>query len=53
MYENLADFGEILAADGKAVQSFATKLSNKDSRWCLKGHKRSGGPLFCVDRNET
>lgn len=44
MYENLADFGEILAADGKAVQSYATKLSNKnsgnrgekDADWCRK-----------------
>jgi len=44
MYENLADFGEILAADGKAVQSYAAKLSNKnsgnrgekDADWCRK-----------------
>lgn len=31
MYENLQDFGEILSADGKAVQSYATKKSEKDS----------------------
>lgn len=34
MYENLAGFGEILAADGKAVQSYATKISQKDSGNC-------------------
>ena len=27
MYENLDDFGTILAADGKAIQSFANKIS--------------------------
>ncbi|MCI9080616.1 MAG: transposase [Lachnospiraceae bacterium] len=44
MYENLAGFGEILAADGKAIQSYATKISQKDSGnrgekdadWCRK-----------------
>ncbi len=34
MYENLPDFGDILMADGKAVQSFATKPSRKAG-----GHK--------------
>ena len=44
MYENLKDFGEMVAADGKAIQSFATKISEKDSgnrgerdaNWCKK-----------------
>ena len=27
MYKNLNDFGTILAADGKAIQNFATKIS--------------------------
>lgn len=44
MYENLEDFGEILMVDGKAVQSFATKPSEKasghkgehDADWCRK-----------------
>lgn len=44
MYEQLSDFGEILAADGKAIQSYATKTSKKDSGnrgerdadWCRK-----------------
>lgn len=44
MYENLTDFGEILCADGKAVQSYATKKSEKnsgnrgerDADWCRK-----------------
>lgn len=44
MYEHLSDFGEILAADGKAIQSYATKTSKKDSGnrgerdadWCQK-----------------
>lgn len=44
MYENLQDFGEILSADGKAVQSYAAKKSEKDSGnrgekdadWCRK-----------------
>lgn len=31
MYENLDDFGTILAADGKAIQSFATKISKNKS----------------------
>ena len=44
MYENLKGFGEMVAADGKAIQSFATKISEKDSgnrgerdaNWCKK-----------------
>ncbi len=44
MYENLADFGDVLMADGKAIQSFATRLSRKasghkgehDADWCRK-----------------
>ncbi len=44
MYENLADFGDVLMADGKAIQSFATKPSQKasghrgehDADWCRK-----------------
>lgn len=44
MYENLDDFGNVLAADGKAIQSFATRISQKDSGnrgekdadWCKK-----------------
>ena len=44
MYEHLPDFGEILAADGKAIQSYAAKKSVKDSGnrgekdadWCRK-----------------
>ena len=31
MYENLDDFGTILAADGKAIQSFAAKISKNKS----------------------
>lgn len=44
MYQNLDSFGSILAADGKAVQSFATKRTEKesgnrgehDADWCKK-----------------
>lgn len=44
MYENLPDFGDILMVDGKAVQSFARKPSQKasghkgehDGDWCRK-----------------
>ena len=44
MYENLNDFGEIMAADGKAIQSYAGKISKKnsgnkgerDADWCRK-----------------
>lgn len=44
MYEHLSDFGEILAVDGKAIQSYATKTSKKnsgnrgerDANWCRK-----------------
>ena len=53
MYENLDNFGSILAADGKAIQSFATGISQKDSGnrgerdadWCRKTYtttKRDG-----------
>ena len=41
MYENLDDFGTILAADGKAIQSFATKISKKQmekpQNWSIVG----------------
>ena len=48
MYENLDDFGSVLVADGKAVQSFATRISQKDSGnrgerdadWCRKQENR-------------
>ena len=44
MYENLNGFGEIMAADGKAIQSYAGKISKKnsgnkgerDADWCRK-----------------
>ena len=44
MYENLDNFGATVAADGKAIQSYATRLSEKDSGnrgerdadWCRK-----------------
>ena len=44
MYEHLYDFGAVLAADGKAIQSFAARISQKDSGnrgerdadWCKK-----------------
>lgn len=45
MYDNLDGFGNILAADGKAIQSFATKISSnkksgargeKDADWSQK-----------------
>ena len=44
MYENLNGFGEIMAADGKAIQSYARRISNKksgnkgerDADWCMK-----------------
>lgn len=29
MYENLEVFGETIAEDGKAIQSYATKISGK------------------------
>ena len=29
MYENLNGFGEIMAADGKAIQSYARRISKK------------------------
>ncbi len=31
MYENLNGFGEIMAADGKAIQSYAGRISKKNS----------------------
>ena len=31
MYENLKDFGDILMVDGKAIQSFGRKISDKNS----------------------
>ena len=44
MYENLNGFGGIMAADGKAIQSYAGKISKKnsgnkgerDADWCRK-----------------
>lgn len=51
MYENLEHFGENLMTDGKAVQSHATKLSQKkksglrgehDADWCQKTYTSSG-----------
>ena len=44
MYENLNGFGEIMAADGKAIQSYAGRISKKnsgnkgerDADWCRK-----------------
>ena len=44
MYEHLYDFGAVLAADGKAIQTFAARISQKDSGnrgerdadWCKK-----------------
>ena len=51
MYENLEHFGETLMVDGKAIQSFGTKLSDnkksgnrgeKDADWCRKQYTCSG-----------
>jgi hypothetical protein len=48
MYENLEHFGEILMVDGKAIQSYGTKISkNKksgehDADWCRKQYSASG-----------
>ena len=51
MYDNLDGFGEDLMEDGKAIQSFATKLSKKDpddrrgehdADWCKKTYTVSG-----------
>lgn len=51
MYENLEGYGETLMVDGKAIQSFGTKLSkNKksgnrgehDADWCKKQYTASG-----------
>lgn len=51
MYENLEHFGEILMADGKAIQSFASKASanaksgrrgERDADWCKKQYTCSG-----------
>ena len=50
MYEHLDHFGEILAADGKAIQSYATNYSKKtetdgrrdiDADWCKKEYTAS------------
>lgn len=50
MYEHLDHFGEILAADGKAIQSYATNYSkkterdgrrDKDADWCRKEYTTS------------
>ena len=51
MYDHLDGFGEELMADGKAIQSFATKLSERkavdhrgehDADWCKKTYTVSG-----------
>lgn len=51
MYDHLEHFGEILMVDGKAIQSFGTKISknNKsgergehDADWCKKQYSASG-----------
>ena len=51
MYDHLEGFGEDLMVDGKAIQSFATKLSGKpecdrrgehDADWCRKTYTVSG-----------
>ncbi len=51
MYENLEHFGETLMVDGKAIQSFGTKLSanpksgrrgEHDADWCKKKYTASG-----------
>lgn len=50
MYQNLEHFGEILAVDGKAIQSYATNYSKKkeqdgrrdlDADWCKKEYTAS------------
>lgn len=50
MYDHLEHFGEILAADGKAIQSYATNYSKKlgadgrrdlDADWCKKEYTAS------------
>lgn len=50
MYEHLDHFGELLAADGKAIQSYATNYSkkterdgrrDKDADWCRKEYTTS------------
>ena len=51
MYRNLEHFGEILMVDGKAIQSFGTKISKNrksggrgeyDADWCQKQYSASG-----------
>lgn len=51
MYRHLEHFGEILMVDGKAIQSFGTKLSKNsksgecgehDADWCKKQYSASG-----------
>ncbi len=51
MYDRLEHFGEILMVDGKAIQSFGTKLSTNpksgrrgehDADWCKKQYTVSG-----------
>ena len=49
MYENLSDFGTILAADGKAIQSFAPRISQKDSG-NLGEHERK---ITCIIQLES
>lgn len=50
MYNNLDQFGEILALDGKAISSFATRASKEekpdgrrdiDANWCTKTYTES------------
>ena len=46
MYENLNGFGEIIAEDGKAIQSYVRRISEKnsgnrgerDANWCQKNY---------------
>ena len=48
MYDNLEDFGEVLAGDGKAIDSYATKngkskdgRSDNDANWGVKKYTES------------
>ena len=51
MYDNLEGFGDILMVDGKAIQSFGTKISKNrksgergehDADWCRKQYSTNG-----------
>lgn len=61
MYENLEHFGEILMADGKAIQSFGTKTSKNrksgcrgehDADWCQKQYSAGGANGESVTRTK-